>query len=97
MFQNRLCDKCIDVLTEPQNKKAGVGKPTPATEIAIQGNYFFEKLNIVIKSSRAGELVGTYGLSGEAIGLGKLSRLRAVTVGRAQFASMNFRIETWSE
>ena len=45
----------------------------------------------------AGLFVGTYGLSAEATGLGKLSRLRVVTGGTAQFASMNFRIETWSE
>jgi hypothetical protein len=51
-------------------------------------------LNRLIRSSMAGLFVGTYGLSAEATGLGKLSRLRVVTAGTAQFASMNFRIET---
>ena len=44
----------------------------------------------------AGLLSGTYSFFDEAIGLGKLSRLRVETVSIPQLASMNFRIETWS-
>jgi hypothetical protein len=47
-------------------------------------------------SLMAGLFNGMYGLRPLAIGFGKLSRLRPVTGDNFQFASMNFRIETWS-
>ena len=55
------------------------------------------KSNRSIKSSIAGLLVGTYGLACVDTGFGMLSRLRPLIVGRFQFFSMNFSIETWSE
>ena len=46
----------------------------------------------------AGEFTGAYLFSLlVCIGFGMLSRLRPLIVGRFQFRSMNFRIETWSE
>ena len=73
-------------------------KKKPELAKANSGNsgllYRDGNLNRLIRSSMAGLFVGTYGLSAEATGLGKLSRLRVVTAGTAQFASMNFRIET---
>ena len=52
------------------------------------------KSNSSNRSLIAGLLSGTYGFSGNANGLGKLSRLRCVTGGKFQFRSMNLRMET---
>jgi ABC-type taurine transport system ATPase subunit len=57
----------------------------------VAGNW-----NKSLKSPIAGLFTGTYGLPNSCFGLGKLSRLRLLMVGRSQLYSMNFRIDTWS-
>src|ERR1700704_5280634 len=54
------------------------------------------KLNRSVRSPIAGLFNGTYGLLWLVTGLGKLSRLRAVSGASPQLDSMNFRIEAWS-
>src|ERR1700682_2151518 len=59
-------------------------------------NYLYSwapKLNRSLRSPIAGLFNGTYGLLLLVMGLGKLSRLRAVRGASPQLASMNFRIE----
>src|ERR1700722_4071957 len=54
------------------------------------------KLKVSNRSSSAGLLVGTYGLVGLVVGLGKLSRVCAPMVTKPQLRSMNLMMETWS-
>jgi len=53
----------------------------------------FPKEKLPQRSPIAGLLVGTYGLSSEVFGLGRLSRVRFDSLGSFQFLSMNFTIE----
>src|SRR6516225_5728890 len=57
---------------------------------------FWEKSNMSNRSPTAGMFVGTYGCFGSIFGLGRWSRLRAVSLPKFQLRSMNFTTEAWS-
>ena len=84
----------------PYTGKGPISRTTPREKwgTRLAATYFLWglKLNQSIMSPIAGLFNGTYGLSLAVTGLGKLSRPRLVTGLNPQFASMNFRIETWS-
>src|SRR6516165_288841 len=54
------------------------------------------KSNMSKRSPIAGMLTGTYGLPPAVMGLGRLSRVRAVSGFKRQLRSMNFSTDAWS-
>ena len=84
-------------LFHPQQNSGGPGgcRDIRCETYHISKSYLLKSKKSIM-SPIAGLLSGTYGLLLLATGLGKLSRLRLVSGESFQFASMNFRIETWS-
>src|SRR5438105_15914887 len=96
-------DHCKRTLTTGVTEEHRVGRCSgwPGFRVIRYGlcDYLFScspKLNRSLRSPIAGLFNGTYGLLLLVMGLGKLSRLRAVSGASPQLASMNFRIEAWS-
>jgi hypothetical protein len=84
----------------PGTKKGGLRSRPSSVYVTSPHNYACQRVagnwNKSLKSPIAGLFTGTYGLPNSCFGLGKLSRLRLLMVGRSQLYSMNFRIDTWS-
>src|ERR1700730_14613004 len=86
--ESGLPELCDDERLSPRREQPLIDQWSPSWWPSRSVNWKLPK-----RSPSAGRLVGTYGLSSDVFGFGRLSRLYLESFGRSQFRSMNFGIE----